>query len=230
MVNSNKPYGGTVLDLETIKGRKQAPEIAQVEAYWHGLRTEGQVPARADVNPRGIRQALDYAFIVERIAPGIARFRLAGSHLSDLMGMEVRGMPMTSFFVPEARDQVSEHIVRLFEKPEIVHFALQSESGLGRETLKSQMVLLPLRSDLGDVSRALGCLVANGKIGRAPRRFNIASTRCIPALTEAAPQEIEDDLAAPVADKGFAEERRTFEHASPANSKHPHLRLVKNDE
>ena len=55
------------------------------------------MPRRAEIDPRGIENALEYAFILERIAPGMARIRLAGIHLSDLMGMEVRGMPLTSF-------------------------------------------------------------------------------------------------------------------------------------
>ena len=38
------------------------------------------------------------------MAPSVARFRLAGAHLSELMGMEVRGMPMTALFLPDARD------------------------------------------------------------------------------------------------------------------------------
>lgn len=228
MVNSKNPFGGTVLDMETIKGQKQAPEIVQVEAYWRGLRADGQVPARADVNPRGIRQALDYAFIIERIAPGIARFRLAGSHLSDLMGMEVRGMPLTSLFIPEARDMVGENLVRLFEKPDVIHFALKSDATLGRDALSAHMVLLPLRSDLGDVSRALGCFVAKGKIGRSPRRFNIKSTRCIPAFSEGPdlPIQTETQPSRP----GFAEDQSNYRHAEPANAKHPHLRLVKNED
>ncbi|MEM9129958.1 MAG: hypothetical protein AAGA97_09595, partial [Pseudomonadota bacterium] len=39
--------------------------------------------------------------------------------------------------------------------------------------LQGTMVILPLRSDLGDISRALGCLVTSGEIGEGPRRFKI---------------------------------------------------------
>jgi hypothetical protein len=43
------------------------------------------------------------------------------------------------------------------------------------------MLLLPLRSDLGDVSRALGCLVVTqGRIGPAARRFNIENAQVMP--------------------------------------------------
>ena len=76
--------------------------IAQVEAYWEALRGTRIVPKRSEIDPRGIEGALENAFIVERVAPGIARLRIAGSHLNDLMGMEVRGMPLTALFNPGA--------------------------------------------------------------------------------------------------------------------------------
>ena len=46
--------------------------------------------------------------------------------------------------------------------------------------MHATLVMLPLRSDLGDVSRALGCLVTRGVSGRAPRRFEIMSCRATP--------------------------------------------------
>jgi hypothetical protein len=45
--------------------------------------------------------------------------------------------------------------------------------------------MLPLRSDLGDVSRALGCLVTHGPVGRSPRRFEIMNCR-VSALDDVA--------------------------------------------
>lgn len=45
-------------------------------------------------------------------------------------------------------------------------------------------MLLPLKSDFGDVSRVSGAFVTNGKIGRAPRRFNILETDVRPLLKD----------------------------------------------
>jgi hypothetical protein len=147
--------------------------ISQLEAYWQGLRNGRVVPSRSDVDPRGIDRALEYAFILERIAPGMARFRLAGMHLNDLMGMEVRGMPITSFFVPDARRQISDALEHVFEEPSIARFKLVAERGIGKPQNEAELVILPLKSDLGDISRALGCLVCPGEIGRTPRRFSV---------------------------------------------------------
>ena len=88
---------GEVVSLNNYRQASFYNPIAEVEAYWEALRGSRLMPTRAEIDPRGIEQALEYAFIVERIAPGIARLRIAGSHLNELMGMEVRGMPLTAF-------------------------------------------------------------------------------------------------------------------------------------
>jgi len=124
------------------------------------------VPKRADIDPRGIEPLISSAFIAERIAPGVARLRVAGVHLNDLMGMEVRGMPLATFIEPRDRDAFALRLVDLFDGPAILRFALRGRRGIGRPALGGTMMLLPLRSDLGDISRALGCLVTRGPVGR----------------------------------------------------------------
>ena len=107
------------------------PAIAQTEAYWEALPGTRLMPDRADVNPRGIENPLEYAFIGEGIAPGLARLRLADMHLSDLMGMEVRGMPLSSFIVLHERQQMAEAIDQMFDSPACVTRTLRAETGIG---------------------------------------------------------------------------------------------------
>jgi len=157
-------------------------------AHWEACRHGDDVPMRADIDPRGINPLISSAFIAERIAPGVVRLRVAGTHLTDLMGMEVRGMPLATFIAPADRDAFAMRLVDLFDGPAILRFALRSRRGIGRPALSGTLMLLPLRSDLGDISRTLGCLVADGPIGRAPRRFAIADARTLP-LSGAAPRQ-----------------------------------------
>ena len=106
-MHTNDVSNSNVIPLMPRRSEILFPALREVEAYWSGLRDGRAMPARADVDPRGIQSALEYAFILERIAPGVARFRVAGMHLNDLMGMEVRGMPLTAMFVPEGRKEIS---------------------------------------------------------------------------------------------------------------------------
>lgn len=220
-----------VVSLKTYKSTMQHGAISQLEAYWHGLRNGRVVPNRSDVDPRGISNALEFAFILERIAPGMARFRLAGMHLNDLMGMEVRGMPITSFFIPDARRQVSDALEHVFEEPSIARFTLLAERGIGKPQNEAALLILPLKSDLGDVSRALGCLVYQGDIGRTPRRFSITEMSVEPLIAgvepagaplirpgAALPPREPRPAPAPKADAlpGFAEPRLPFAAAKPA--------------
>ncbi|QFQ86739.1 PAS domain-containing protein [Paracoccus kondratievae] len=156
--------------------------LGEIRSYWEGLRQGRAIPDRADIDPHGIRRVLDYTFILERIAPGAARFRLAGRHLIDLMGMEVRGMPLCALFNTTSRGRLSDVLESVFRGPQITEITLQSPASYGRPALEGRMTLLPLRSDLGDVTRALGCLAAEGQIGANPRRFDLLADRQFPVI------------------------------------------------
>lgn len=167
-------------NLREPSAPRREAHLRAFRAYWEDCRKGGDVPARADIDPRRIAALLPHAFIAERIAPGVVRLRVAGTHLGDLMGMDVRGMPLSCLIEPAARDAFALHLVDLFDRPACLRVALRSRGGLGRPALAGTMLLLPLRSDLGDVSRALGCLVTHGRIGRAARRFDIESVQAGP--------------------------------------------------
>jgi hypothetical protein len=163
--------------------------------------------------------------------------RIAGSHLNDLMGMEVRGMPLTSFIAPGSRRQVSDTLEEIFETPATCTMNLLSEGGAGMPGLEARMLLMPLKSDLGDVSRILGALIAVGDIGRSPRRFEVTRSTLRPiVLGEAAPVSkpvVSVRPAAEVAPErtlaGFAEAKTPFKSETPRKSA-PYLRLVKNED
>ena len=224
----------------------QTPEtaaaLAAFEAYWHEMRHGAQVPRRSDIDPRGIEPLLGNAFIVERIAPGLARLRIAGSHLTDLMGMEVRGMPLSAFLEPTSRDALAHHLVRLFDEPAIIRLSLLSQGGASTPTLTGTLMLMPLRSDLGDISRALGCLVSKGSIGRGPRRFAISDAVITPlsAAPGSAPVPQVVGQSAALASVAPATARPCLVQSSPAQtgpeqtnpdtikgSERPYLRLIK---
>ncbi|MBS0122557.1 PAS domain-containing protein [Thetidibacter halocola] len=170
--------GGNDQDIVSMTDRDKARRLAPlrtVEAYWHGLCDGTQVPLRSDVDPRGMENALEFAFLIERIAPSLAKIRVAGSHLSDLLGMQVAGMPLSSFIAPEDRDRFGAAVARLFADPAVVRITLEAEGGFGKPAMTGHIILMPLRSDFGEVSRGLGAMVTDGRIGRTPRRFRVTA-------------------------------------------------------
>jgi hypothetical protein len=233
----------TVVAMSDYQPETGYAAIAQVEAYWEAVRGARLLPKRSDIDPRGIEQALENAFILERVTVGIARLRIAGNHLNDLMGMEVRGMPLTSFFTPAARASVSEVLEEVFQTPAICVYNLKSGEAPGRPAINARMILLPLKSDLGDVSRVLGCLVAKGDLGTAPRRFDIVTKDLLQiaagetpmrAPRSGTPPQNTPPHKKPAADRpreaqsGMAEEQAAFD-AAEIKRRPPYLRLVKTD-
>ena len=119
--------------------------LSIVEAYWDALRAGHEMPKRAEIDPRGIESALEYAFILERVAPDVARMRIAGSHLHDLMGMEARGMPLTAFFDHDYRVQVAGLLEEVFQTPAAADVIMTSSKNPTQPALEARMVLLPLK-------------------------------------------------------------------------------------
>lgn len=150
-----------------------AQKIARIERYWNEVRGNRLVPSRSEIDPRGLEGVLSNAFILERISVGLARFRIAGSHLSELTGLELRQMPVSALFKPTSREILSEAMASVFDDPAMVHMTIASPEGFGRGKLTGEMILMPLRSDLGDVDRILGGLALEGAPIRAPRRIEI---------------------------------------------------------
>jgi hypothetical protein len=185
-------------------------------------------------------QVLEHVFLLERIAPGHARVRLAGHHLTEILGMEVRGMPLTALINPAGRNDLPPLLEQVFSGPAILDLALVAEQEFGRQALEARMQLLPVLGDEGRCDRALGCLVSLGRIGRGPRRFTIERHVL---------QPLEVDLAPPLppmsprrhVSPGMAEAPAAFvpvtaasppaQTPTPAPARgRPHLRLVKFDD
>jgi hypothetical protein len=222
--------GSNIVPLIPRRDEMIFPALKDVEAYWDGVRNGRPVPSRADIDPRGMQSALEFAFILERIAPGIARFRLAGMHLNDLMGMEVRGMPLTAIFTPESRSKISEAVEAVCETPQITTITLKGERGIGRQYLDAQLLLCPLKSDLGDVNRILGCLQSKGSIGRQPRRFQVLETVSRQLLIgtdeTSATSEGVTKKGTPIP-QGFAEARKSYlEQQTPKTPTTPPTRVA----
>lgn len=162
------------------RGNTPAPRadqgmIAELRAYWEALRHQGALPHRGQIDPRGIANALENSLLIERVCPGIARVRIAGTAFNDLMGMDIRGMPLSCLFMGEARPVLQDQLEDLFRKPSALSLQLSASRGIGRPELKARLQLLPLTDENGISNLAIGCLEMTGQLGQSPRRFHIES-------------------------------------------------------
>ena len=196
-----------------------AAHLQELRAYWEALRDGGQPPLRAQIDPRGIEGLLGGAFILERVAPGVARFRISGSHLAQLAGCDPRGMPFSAVFDPAGRDRLSGALEQVFAGPAHIELRLEAERGVGRPALAARCLILPLRSETGQTDLALGGMVLCGDPGRRARRFFLRKVN-VTALPPATRVAIEKPFKA----SGFAETVTAFD--GPTAAAPAHLRLV----
>lgn len=210
--------------IDTLFGKTtpSAPlaPLAELRAYWEGLRNGGALPTRAAVDPRGIAGALDCAFIAERIAPGQARFRISGMQFTDLLGMDARGMPLMSLIAPADRSGFANALEQVFAGPAMVEMWLEGERGIGRPALDGRLLILPLADADGSVTRAIGALTTAGTIGRSPRRFAVARRTVTRVLVPVAAEP----------EPAFAEEPAQYDPPPRAAPGRGHLRLVTFDD
>lgn len=221
-----------VLRLADFDRLQPARIVSDMRSYWDGLRQGRAIPSRGDIDPAGMRTSLDFAFILERIAPGAARFRLAGRHLVDLMGMEVRGMPLCAFFNAGSRGRLSDVLEAVFKAPQIAELELVAPAGYARPDLSGKMLLLPLKSDLGDVTRALGCLVTEGEIGTGPRRFDLAEDRASAVIDGAlvmTPSPSAQGFSEPPAPWRAAPQRPVVREDETPEERRARFRVISND-
>lgn len=210
--------------------KPDAPRLAQVLGYWQALRgADGCLPRRSDFDPRGIADALEGTMLLERIALGQVRIRLAGTQLCDLIGMDLRGMPLSTLVTPESRAMLADRVEAVFDNPAIARLQVSGESGFLRAPLRGTLMILPMLGRSGLADRALATLALDRTSAQpSPRRL---------ALTRAALSPIDDVPRAvspmpaprdPVASLcEAAEHPAPFDPAPRPPRGRPSLRLVK---
>lgn len=172
-----------VICLASARARRHHPALDAVERYWDGLRPEGGLPYRRDVDPRGLGTLLERAFVLEHIGGGMARFRVAGAHLRQLADLDLRGMPVSMLFGAGTRRDLSAALDGVFRRPAVLRLGVGALTGPQRGALEGEMLILPMIGEGDQVNRALGALSLVGEIGRRPRQLAIRTQ----SLTEIAP-------------------------------------------
>jgi hypothetical protein len=147
--------------------------LQALETYWQRLRHTGDIPARSDLNPARIEHVLPHTFILQRVAAGMARFRVAGQRLHDLLKMDPRGMPFSTIFDQDSHDDLRHVIEAVCADPAIVGLQVRSQASLLRPSLDGAVLLLPMRDTSGSMTRILGAIVTPDATSQRPRRFVI---------------------------------------------------------
>ncbi len=145
-------------------------------SHWQGLRVDGQVPFRSQIDPRLFPDALENIFILENTGTEQFRIRHTGMLLCEMMGYEVRGQSAGSMMQARCREKLALLLGQVLARPGIAELTLVAQD-LHDNIISLKMLLLPLRSDFGDLNRVLGCISTPVVPYVAPLRFGIAGQK-----------------------------------------------------
>lgn len=232
-----RPPVGKVLRLPfALRGPAlEYPLATRVLRYWDEVRGPRSAPARSEIDPRHLAEALEFTFIAEFVTPDIARLRIAGRQFEDLLGMDPRGMPLGVYFSLDAREELAMALAQVSQGAR-AQLPLRGESGLGKPGLDGLLLLLPLTDGAGQITRVLGVLETHGQIGRTPRRFKLAGQKMQitpsapePAQARPAPTRAGVETTPPVSSQSVSPKSVSSQSVSPrpAPGTRARLRLIK---
>lgn len=128
--------------------------------YWNALRGERPAPDRDEIDAGAIRPCLAYTFILALDPQRGHPFRIAGTALCEMFGIELTGTPFTHLWMesnaPEQADIPDLISTIAHEQIGVVAGALGR--GDAQQSLDLEMILLPLTSGAFGTSRILGAL------------------------------------------------------------------------
>lgn len=175
MSDTENRLRAAVIALAGYRKGEGLAALDEVQEYWQTLRDRGGIaPSRAELDPRGFSKSLSNCFVAEAITPRHLRLRLAGQHLTEIMGMDMRGMPLSAMILPDSRPHLEQILSEAMSGvPEPIRLNLFAPQRFSQPALYGGLLLLPLRNEPGAPMRMFGAFATIGKAGRAPRRFRI---------------------------------------------------------
>jgi hypothetical protein len=172
---------------DTIKAAATPEEILHPGSralfrYWEALRGEMSAPPRDWLDLRKIRSLVPFLFMIERKPGRGYAWRLAGTKVCRLWGMELTGKPALVQGDRFERETVSRLLDGVVDthQPFVLRFRLNSLSGLN---IAAELVGLPLRARHGEATYVFGVVMPFREI-RWPRHdlvstFELSAARTI---------------------------------------------------
>lgn len=127
--------------------------------YWNRQRGNRSAPARSDIDPGDISQALGDTFMLSADFTGETRFRLAGTRVCALFGRELKGESFCSLWNEESSAPIGDIVTAAMNE------SIGTVAGIAGRTktndvVELEMLLLPIALDGQTRLRAFGGLAA----------------------------------------------------------------------
>lgn len=153
---------GKVIPL--FQRQKPRTVLHVLDTYWNALPMIDGVPARDDIDPRGLQGALDHIALIDHIGKGNAQIRVAGQKWDATFKSDLIGLPLSVLFASEARLQLAQIILDLIGLPSKVSFSIETAQHHGNGSDLGHITFYPLRDMTGQVSQGIGVLSPVGAV------------------------------------------------------------------
>jgi hypothetical protein len=134
------------------------PSTRALFKYWEKQRGPRPAPARADIDPVGLRRELGDVFMLAADFVDTLRFRLAGTRVCALFGREVKGEEFPALWDDESRKTIDQVLSVLNDERIGAVAGLAGRTADGEE-VDLELILLPLAHVGHARIRAIGALL-----------------------------------------------------------------------
>ncbi len=128
-------------------------------SYWNALRGNRPAPRRLEIDPSRIADNLPDTFILERVDASTLRFRLAGTRITEALGMELRGKNLMDLFNSEDARTLQQQTDLIATHCASGVFRFSGSNARGQST-SFEMLILPLTHVQDSVDRFLGSITS----------------------------------------------------------------------
>lgn len=145
--------------LDTLQDER----LVRLLAYWQGKITNGQMPIPTVIDPSDFRFILGYVTLVDVEAdPRRYLFRLDGSILASLSGMDYTGKYLDQLGMPEYCDFVAATYDRVVDG--MAPYAYRKRGAFDKQSFSEETVILPL-GEGHKVQRLMVAVIPGGRPG-----------------------------------------------------------------
>ena len=124
-------------------------------SYWRRLRGERLVPRKGEIDPRAIKDHLAFCFLIQREGEDRFTFRLAGTGLCELFGLELKGHNFLHYWADEARNVARTSLSRVANLS-VPTVAVCVAETADLKPLRGEMILVPFEGEAGEGTLLLG--------------------------------------------------------------------------
>lgn len=126
-------------------------------AYWNAVRRERLAPRRFEIEPARIAEILPETFILEKAGAESYRFRLAGTRICEVFGVELRGSDLLDGWAMADHDKLLDVLVSVSERGGVGVLEIEVTSDRGHTALL-EIAILPLVHTGQTIDRLLGSI------------------------------------------------------------------------